>query len=264
MRNLFSWISKHRKAVVFICGVLIVGVPIIIHVLFYIDTSNDFFTAKWSAGDMLQYYAAILGLFPTTLLSIVALKYTMYAKEDDDKRKGKVNVSLENNSCIKISWGIKQRYLEVPFFSYGDAVPEYVAVERLDMHSNRGAFEDVKISGPRNLTGFIENMGEKRFKFKLALDDTDSTDFISKVAMICDHFSRGFLTEEEFINSTGILMNLELGIYCGGIVTQVRLGMHLKWDFASRQSNEIRYKLDENSIHVSLPVLETDYENKWK
>ncbi|MBD5548106.1 MAG: hypothetical protein HDQ97_12015 [Lachnospiraceae bacterium] len=264
MKDFFSWVSNHKKIAILICGLLIVGVPIIIHFLFSINASNDFFVAKWSAGDMLQYYVAILGLFPTTLLSIAALRFTMYAKEDDDKKKGKVCISLENESYIKISWGKGLKYLEVPFSSYGDAIPEYVAVEMLDMHSIGGVLENVKIEGPRNLMGSIENIGEKRFKFKLTINDVDSINFTSGIVKIYEDYCRGLLTKEEFVSNTDVLMNLKLGIYCGGIVTPVRLGMYLKWDFEYIQSNEIGYRLVENSIHISLPVLENDYENQWK
>lgn len=264
MKELFSWVSNHKTTTILVCAFLIVGVPAIIHILYSISAPNYFFVAKWSAGDILQYYVGILGLFPTTLLSIAALRFTMYAKEDDDKRKGKVSISLENKGYVKISFGKILRYLEVPFSSYGDAIPEYVVVEMLDMHSSGGVLENVKIEEPRNLMGSIENIEEKRFKFKITFSDVSSNIFISEIVRIYEDYYRGLLTKEEFVSNTGILMNLKLGIYCGRIVTPVRLGMYLKWDFAYKKSNEIRYRLDENSIHASLPVLESEYESQWK
>lgn len=266
MEKILSWILEHKKLVIFLCIVLLIGVPVIIHILFSIPAINDFFMAKWSAGDILQYYASILGLIPTTFVSIAALKFTMYVKEEDDKKARKVIIGLKNESHVIFTWWSRLKHLKVPFFTYGPSIPEYVTVETFDMYSSNNLFDTIKLTGPRNLMSSIEILGEGKLRFDITLND--SMQAFQKIRKVWKDYCRGLLSKEEFISNTGIVVLLKLGVYSGGIVTPVRLTFYLKWDLEwepeTRHSNEIRYIIKDHTIYTSVAVFEKDYEKQWE
>lgn len=266
MKKFFSWILEHNKLVIFLCIVLIIGGPIIIHILFSIPAINEIFSAKWSAGDILQYYASVLGLIPTTFISIAALKFTMYVKEDDDKKARKINIGLKNESHVTFTWWSRLKHLKIPFFTYGSQIPEHVAVETLDIYSSNNSFNRIELLGPRNLMSSIEIIGEGKFIFDITLND--NMQVIQKFAKIWEDYCKGFLSKDEFISNTAIVISLKLGIYCGGIVTPVRLTFYLRWDLnwepETRQSNEITYKIKDHTVYTSSAMSENDYEKQWE
>lgn len=266
MKEFIEWISRHKIIVTFMCVFLIVGGPAIIHIIFSVYPENNFFVAKWSAGDMLQYYVAVLSMFPTTLLSIAALRFSIYAKEDDDRRTRKVNIVLEREKYIKLSWDKGLKHLEIPFINCGEAIPEYVTIESVDILPYRNMFEAVKIKEPRNAMGHIESTGEKEFKLDIALYDNDLTDFINNIVKIWEHFRRGLLTKEEYLRNTSLCVILNIGIYSGKIVTPIRICVYIQSDLNYQQKNyyEIGYNIQEHNIYTGSPLTEVDYEKQWK
>ena len=82
--------NKSKKAII-ICSiivvVLIVAVPLIIHILFSNKSPNDFWSAKWEAGDMLQYAGFII----SAVVAIIGIGFTiMYTQKQyhDDVLNG--------------------------------------------------------------------------------------------------------------------------------------------------------------------------------
>lgn len=85
MLDWFQWIKKHKSIVIFIVFIIIVGIPCLIHVLFKIHPTNTFFTAEWTAGDLLGYYGSILAFVGTVILGILALYQNHLIKIEADK-----------------------------------------------------------------------------------------------------------------------------------------------------------------------------------
>ena len=70
--NLMAILKQYRIIIsLIICGVILI--PIIVHLFFSWEAKNDFFKAKWTAGELLEYIAAILSFLGTIILSILAL-----------------------------------------------------------------------------------------------------------------------------------------------------------------------------------------------
>lgn len=113
MDKLFEWIKKNpKKAIgIVVAGIsfLSVGIPIIIHIAFKIAAPYDFFEAEWEAGNVLEYYGAILGFFGTVALSALALYQNYEIKKESDARQALLEqkeyekempwFSIKNLSC---------------------------------------------------------------------------------------------------------------------------------------------------------------------
>lgn len=82
---MLDWIKKHKVLVGIIILVIIFGIPLLIHCLFKIYV-NDFWMAKWGAGDVLQFYGSILAFIGTVTLGILSLHQNQVIKEETDKR----------------------------------------------------------------------------------------------------------------------------------------------------------------------------------
>lgn len=85
---MLEFIKNHKKPLIIsaiIILLLTVGVPLIIHILFKIHPRCPFFVAEWSAGDILNYCAAVFSFLATILLSGLALWQTHKIKEEGDK-----------------------------------------------------------------------------------------------------------------------------------------------------------------------------------
>ena len=69
--------------IIVIAIVITVIIPFIIHLVFSYESTSQFFIAKWSAGDFLGFYAAILATCGTIIVSVVAIKQTdKYVREE--------------------------------------------------------------------------------------------------------------------------------------------------------------------------------------
>lgn len=65
--------KKNIILIGFILLFLIIGFPIMVHILFKIKLTEDFWIAEWSAGEFLSYYASVLSFCGTICLSALAL-----------------------------------------------------------------------------------------------------------------------------------------------------------------------------------------------
>lgn len=82
-----EWIRKYRRSIIVVFLVCIVGVPIGIHCLFKLKSSEGFFVAEWSAGEILTYCGTVLSFLATSFLSILALwQNTQIKKESEHYR----------------------------------------------------------------------------------------------------------------------------------------------------------------------------------
>ena len=84
---MFDWIKKHIAIICVSSLIIILGIPFIIHLLFKIQLPADnFWAAKWSAGDILSYYGSVLAFIGTVVLGILALYQNHIIKTEADKR----------------------------------------------------------------------------------------------------------------------------------------------------------------------------------
>ena len=97
---MWKWLKKHKVAFAVICILVVfalIGVPLLINILFKINTGISALQAEWSAGDMLGYYGAVLSFLGTVVLSALALYQNHIIKVEADKRAAK----LEDRELIK-------------------------------------------------------------------------------------------------------------------------------------------------------------------
>lgn len=64
----------------------IVGIPAGIHIIFSIHTTNEFLTAKWTAGELLSYYGSVLTFAGTVSLGALSIYQTQKISQESDKR----------------------------------------------------------------------------------------------------------------------------------------------------------------------------------
>lgn len=83
---MFDWMKKHKKLIAFIIFMVIIGVPLIIHILFKLHPDIDFFVAEWTAGELLSYYGSILAFLGTVILGALSLYQNQIIKQESDKR----------------------------------------------------------------------------------------------------------------------------------------------------------------------------------
>ena len=97
MRKILEWIKK-RKLLTFGLCVLTFSLPlIVVHMLFKTPAINNWFTATWSAGELLAYVAG----FETLLGTVVLVAITVY--QSDKANEANERLSKENNYLQKIS-----------------------------------------------------------------------------------------------------------------------------------------------------------------
>lgn len=68
MGNLKEWVKKHIIASIILSFVIIFLPVFLIHILYSIEMPCKFFMAKWSAGELLQFYGSLLSFGGTVLL----------------------------------------------------------------------------------------------------------------------------------------------------------------------------------------------------
>ena len=75
--------ENHKKKIVTALFVAIIGVPLIIHVLFKIHPAVSFFSAEWSAGDLLGFYGVLLGACATVAGVYLTVRYAQANYRED-------------------------------------------------------------------------------------------------------------------------------------------------------------------------------------
>lgn len=96
---------KHHKLLSFLIIIGIIFIPIIvIHLLFSIYPSNDWWIAKWSAGELLDYFGSIMGAVATIIALIVTIIYT--------------NDSQKKQNILSVKPYLQSEY--IPIFNYNE------------------------------------------------------------------------------------------------------------------------------------------------
>lgn len=72
-RKIIEWYKNHKVWVVIIVLTIFVFIPFITHTLFSIKAIFPFFTAKWTAGEILGYFTAILAAASSVLLGVIVV-----------------------------------------------------------------------------------------------------------------------------------------------------------------------------------------------
>lgn len=73
MENLKKWVKKHIIASVILSFGIIFFPVLLIHISYSIEMPCEFLMAKWSAGELLQFYGSLLSFVGTVLLGGLAL-----------------------------------------------------------------------------------------------------------------------------------------------------------------------------------------------
>lgn len=83
---MFKWIVKHKWIILMILFFFIAGIPLIIHILFKINSGIEFLEAEWTAGEALSFYGSFLSFAGTAILGTLTLYQNQIIKEEADKR----------------------------------------------------------------------------------------------------------------------------------------------------------------------------------
>lgn len=71
-----EFFKKHKVAIMLFVLIGIIIIPLIIHILFKIHPQNGFFSAEWTAGDVLGFYGVLLGAAATVWGVFLTIQYT--------------------------------------------------------------------------------------------------------------------------------------------------------------------------------------------
>jgi len=78
-------LKNHKKLFFWILLCVVFAVPFLIHIAFFLNAPFDFMTAQWEAGNVLEFYGALVGATGTIALGYVAYWQTKKAHEQTDK-----------------------------------------------------------------------------------------------------------------------------------------------------------------------------------
>lgn len=262
---MLEMIKKHKVLICIAVILLIAGVPLLIHLLFKIDINILFFQAEWTAGEILQYYASILTLVPTTILSMAALNYTISSKIDDDKWKKKINAGIICNEKIKVYFSdakLRMCNISIEFENKGDAYPDGALLKSLVITRDDN-FHMIGIPCYRKSYCNVWNSNNNTFELSMYIDEYPENvldDNIIKQVIKC--FERGLITEKELENRLFKRVELEIGLYCGNVVTPIKicLDMHYIYDF--EYLINYKYAVDKCKFKIKPPMIDKSFEKE--
>lgn len=81
MKKFISFIRRNRSIIIMVCIFIPLGIPFFIHILFSFYPKNEFWIAKWSAGEILSYAGTVLSFWGTVILSSIAIYQNKQVKE---------------------------------------------------------------------------------------------------------------------------------------------------------------------------------------
>ena len=100
---MFEWINKHKIIIIVILLILLIGVPLITHCLFKINSNNSFWVSAWSAGEFLSFYGSVLSFVATVILSILALWQNEIIRAESNKHTELLEEMEKNKCCHFVS-----------------------------------------------------------------------------------------------------------------------------------------------------------------
>lgn len=105
-----EYCKKHKTLILILGIVLILTPPILIHILFSIYPNHDILVAKWSAGELLNYFGSIIGAIATIIAVVMTIIYTKYSQDEQN--------------ILQVKPYLQSEY--IPIFKYTDLDGEYV------------------------------------------------------------------------------------------------------------------------------------------
>lgn len=91
MDKIFEWVKENKKETMKICCFALfmftIGIPVIIHIFYIIPAPVWWLETEWEAGNVLEYYGAILGFLSTTALSALALYQNYELKKESEVKQ---------------------------------------------------------------------------------------------------------------------------------------------------------------------------------
>lgn len=138
--NIMKKAKQHWFATIVIISAVIM---IVVHILFKVHLSYDFFVAEWSAGDLLLYLGAIIGAVAT----IYVLQETI---------KSTINQQREERSYIEHKQKEDKAFSIRPYFLI---TAKELKAENEDIIEIPNSFIDREWAGNINVLVSIENVG---------------------------------------------------------------------------------------------------------
>lgn len=111
MDDILTWLKKHKVIAVIIAFLVFCGPLVIVHILFKYHPVNTFWTAEWTAGDVIGYIAGFEALVGTVMLGIVSISLAKQANTTNDKI---LNITRET-----------ERLAVIPYFSFNKYIARY-------------------------------------------------------------------------------------------------------------------------------------------
>ena len=141
MKRVLDWLSKHKKAVVLFCCILVFLPIITIHTLFKIKTDFYWIQADWKSGEVLGYFGDVLSFVGTVILGFVAILQTEKANNLNEEL-----LAIERNK-IKPCLDIESSHLYKIYLS-DDIYKQFNKIDR----SERMTIEILYTQNPRTGT----------------------------------------------------------------------------------------------------------------
>ena len=129
MDDILTWLKKHKVITFIIAFLVFCGPLIIVHALFKYHPVNTFWTAEWTAGDVIGYIAGFEALVGTVMLGIVSISLAKQANTTNDKI---LNITRETEKLAVIPYFSCNIFIErkvwndSQFFSFSSYIQNFV------------------------------------------------------------------------------------------------------------------------------------------
>lgn len=95
-----KWIQKYKKIIIVIF-IILIGNPLLVHCLFKLKSQNNFFTAEWSAGEILTYIVTSMSVLSTLVLSLLTIWLNEKIREESVQYRKQIEVmELKKNAPL--------------------------------------------------------------------------------------------------------------------------------------------------------------------
>lgn len=182
--------KRNRKTNYLLIIIFVFGVPFVIHCLFKLQSSCDFFVAEWSAGDILSYYGTVtLGLITIYLACVANNTNKRLLEIDEMERKAFLKLNLYE-SKIDIEDTIK--FIEICFENTTDNLIVDFSIEgseklllKTNWRHNQESENGIVVTKFESITGrgLIEE--DKKLVYTLAVKKYNSPFLLISFRTVC-------------------------------------------------------------------------------
>lgn len=81
--NFVEFLKKHRIFLSIVILIIFIPIPAI-HILFSIHPDNQWWVAKWSAGELLDYFGSLMGAIATIIAVAITIRYTKLSQDEQN------------------------------------------------------------------------------------------------------------------------------------------------------------------------------------